>query len=99
MVEEIAFIEVQEGKQDAFEEAVRIASKDIFPRSQGFVSLSLGRGIERPNTFALKIKWESVEDHTIGFVQSELFGAWSVLVADLLGDAPIVEHWQPVDLV
>lgn len=98
MVEEIAFIEVQEGKQDAFEEAVRTASKDIFPRLQGFVSLSLGCGVERPNTFALKIKWESVEDHTIGFLQSELFGVWSALVADLLGEAPVVEHWRPVDL-
>ena len=98
MVEEIAFIEVQEGKQDAFEEAVRAANKEIFPRSQGFVSLSLGRGVERPNTFALKINWESIEDHTIGFVQSELFGAWSALVTDILGAAPVVEHWRPVDL-
>ncbi len=98
MVEEIAFIEVQEGQQEAFEAAVGKASKEIFPRSKGFMSLSLGRGIERPNTYALKINWETVEDHTVGFVQSELFDEWSVLVTDILAGAPVVEHWRPVDL-
>jgi len=98
MVEEIAFIDVKEGQQEAFEAVVGKASKEIFPRSKGFISLSLGRGIDRPNTYALKINWETMEDHTVGFVQSELYGEWVKLVTDILGGAPVVEHWQPVPL-
>lgn len=98
MVEEIAFIGVVTGKESDFESAVAVASRDIFPRSQGFVSLSLARGVEKPQTYALKIIWESVEDHTEGFVKSELFDEWRALVAGILEGTPVVEHWQPIDL-
>lgn len=98
MVEEIAFIEVNDGRHKGFEAAVARANKEIFPRSEGFLSLSLGRGVERPNTYALKITWENVEDHTEGFVKSELFEEWRVLVTDILAGAPVVEHWQPIEL-
>ena len=98
MVEEIAFIEVADGKNGAFEDAVRRAAVEIFPRSKGFVSLSLGLGVEKPNTYARKIIWENIEDHTKGFVGSDLFVEWVVLVTGILAGAPVVEHWQPVDL-
>lgn len=98
MVEEIAFIGVVAGKESAFESAVAVASRDVFPRSKGFVSLSLARGVEKSQTYALKIIWETVEDHTEGFVKSELFEEWRALVAGILEGAPVVEHWRPIDL-
>ena len=98
MVEEIAFIGVVAGKESDFESAVAVASRDIFPRSNGFVSLSLARGVEAPQTFALKIIWESVEDHTEGFVKSELFDEWRGLVEGILDGAPVVQHWRPIEL-
>jgi len=98
MVEEIAFIGVGDGKERDFERAVATASERIFPRSQGFISLSLAQGIEKPSTYALKILWETVEDHTEGFVNSDLFEEWKALVQGILDGAPIVEHWRPVDL-
>lgn len=98
MVEEIAFIEVVDGKNGEFEDAVRRAAVEIFPRSKGFVSLSLGLGVEKPNTYVLKIVWENIEDHTKGFVESDLFGEWVVLVTGILAGTPVVEHWQPIDV-
>jgi heme-degrading monooxygenase HmoA len=98
MVEEIAFIEVADGQNGAFEDAVRRAAVEIFPKCKGFVSLSLGLGVEKPNTYALKIVWENIEDHTKGFVESELFNEWVVLVTGILAGTPVVEHWQPIDV-
>ena len=98
MVEEVALIGVAAGKEEAFEAAVATAASDVFPRSSGFISLSLARCVERPNTYALKILWETVEDHTEGFVKSELFDEWRGLVEGILEGVPVVEHWRPVDL-
>mgnify|MGYP000692120391 CR=1 FL=1 len=98
MVEEIAFISVVEGKEVAFETAVSTASRDIFPQAKGFVSLSLARGIEKSQTYALQIIWETVEDHTEGFVKSDLFTQWRGLITGILDGTPTVEHWRPVDL-
>lgn len=98
MVEEIAFIGVVAGKEAAFESAVAQASRNVFPRSKGCISVSLARGVEKPQTYALKIIWESVEDHTEGFVKSDLFEEWRALVDGLLEGTPVVEHWRPVDL-
>lgn len=98
MVEEIAFIGVVEGKEEAFEQAVATAAGDVFPRAKGYISLTLARCVERPSTYALKILWDSVEDHTEGFVQSELFAEWRALVEGLLEGAPVVEHWRSIDL-
>ena len=98
MIEEIAFIGVVEGQNAVFESAVATASRDIFPRAEGFISVSLARGVERPQTYALQITWETVEDHVEGFVKSELFTEWRALIAGVLDGAPIVEHWRPVNL-
>lgn len=97
MVEEIALINVVQGRESDFEAAVETAATEVFPRSRGFISLSLARCVERPSGFALKILWETVEDHTEGFVKSDLFGEWRSLVEGMIDGAPVVEHWLPVD--
>jgi|694.fasta_scaffold105831_2 heme-degrading monooxygenase HmoA len=98
MVEEIAFIQIQPGKEAAFEEAVAKAKKEIFGAAPGLISVSLGKGEERPDVYALRLTWENIEDHTVTFVNSDGFEQWRNLVGSMFASAPTLEHWHPVDL-
>lgn len=96
MILEIALIPIADGKGDQFEDAVRTALRDLFPKASGFRRGDLRRGVERPGTFALLLEWETVEDHTDGFVKSDLFDRWLELTDGLIVEEPVVEHWRQV---
>jgi heme-degrading monooxygenase HmoA len=62
----------------------------------GFLNLSLSRSIESPSTYLLLVEWEQLEDHTIGFRQSERYGEWSALLHHFYDPFPVVEHYEAV---
>lgn len=98
MVEEIVFIQTVPGREAAFEDAVAQAKRDIFSNAAGLISVSLGKGEERPDAYVLRLTWENLEDHTVTFVNSEGFEQWRDLVGSMFASAPTLEHWYPVDL-
>ena len=53
-------------------------------------------GIEQPNTYTFHINWESLEDHTVGFRESDLFVQWRSIIGGFFAKPPIVEHWRIV---
>ncbi|GAA1700245.1 antibiotic biosynthesis monooxygenase [Microcella alkalica] len=91
---EIAFIPVNGAHADRFAQAATVALTDIFPQAPGFIRGECRRGVERPDTFVLLLEWERLEDHTEGFVKSELFIRWVELTDGLIAGAPVVEHWE-----
>jgi hypothetical protein len=50
--------------------------------------------VERPHVFAFQIAWATLEDHTIGFRESELFTQWRGLIGSHFDGAPLVEHFE-----
>ncbi|CAB4344864.1 unannotated protein [freshwater metagenome] len=96
MITEIAFIEVISENHTAFEVAVRKAVAEILPQAKGYVDFELQKGIEQPNTYCFHIRWETLEDHTIGFRESELFVQWRSIIGGYFAKPPIVEHWASV---
>jgi hypothetical protein len=52
------------------------------------------RCIERPSTYLLLNEWDTVEDRTVGFRQSELFVRWRELIGPYSVAAPEVEHFE-----
>lgn len=94
MVLEIAFIPVATGQEGAFAAAAERALAEVFPQAPGFVSGEVRRGVERSDTFVLLLQWRALEDHTEGFVQSDLFAQWVDLTDGLIGGEPTVEHWE-----
>jgi heme-degrading monooxygenase HmoA len=94
MVMEIALIPVAAGKESTFESAASRALDEIFAQARGFVRGEVRRGVERVGTYALLLEWETVEDHTEGFVKSELFDRWVELTEGLIDGDPVVEHWD-----
>jgi heme-degrading monooxygenase HmoA len=91
---ERAEISVVPGREDEFEQTFHQQARDVISQSKGFRSARLMRGIERPDTFLLLVEWETLEDHTEGFRQSELFVQWRALLGPFFAAPPAVEHYD-----
>ena len=94
MILEIAFVEVCSDKHDAFESAIRKAVAEVLSKANGFLDFELHKGIEQSNTYMFHIHWETLEDHTIGFRESELFTEWRAIIGSYFAKPPIVGHWE-----
>ena len=95
MVLEHAVLTVRSEQAAAFEEALAKA-RTVISAAVGFLSLSVRRGIESPERYLLLIEWESLEDHTVGFRQSEAFVEWRGHIGPFFESPPVVDHYLPV---
>ncbi|UKA70662.1 antibiotic biosynthesis monooxygenase family protein [Arthrobacter sp. FW306-06-A] len=95
MITEHALLPVIAGQEEEFEAAFKQA-RPIIASMPGFVSLSLSRSVETPNTYLLLVEWESLEDHTVGFRESPEYQQWRTLLHRFYEPFPVVEHFNPV---
>ncbi|SJN16176.1 Antibiotic biosynthesis monooxygenase [Sphingobacterium sp. JB170] len=49
--------------------------------------------MEKNDKYLLEVRWESLEDHTIGFRGSEDYQQWKQLLHHFYAPFPIVEHY------
>lgn len=95
MILETAFFTVVPGTEDDFVAAVQLAGQEVLSQAKGFIDLQVHRGIERPHTIMLALRWETLEDHTEGFRGGPLFPDWRARISPFFGpEAPSVEHWS-----
>ncbi len=97
MIFEIADIHVQPGRASEFEQALNQGLHEVFPQARGFLGHEVQRCIETPERYVLLLRWETVEDHTVGFRGSPLFAQWRGLVGDFFAQPPKVEHFSCID--
>lgn len=95
MVLEIALIDVQEGRGEAFAEAYATAYP-LLATTPGCRSVRMTRGVESPSRFVLLVEWDSVEAHLENFRASDRFGQWRGLIGGYFVGAPHVEHFTDV---
>jgi heme-degrading monooxygenase HmoA len=95
MVLEHALITVPAGQEEAFEAAFRQA-RAVIESSPGCRRAWLHRGSESPQQFLLLVEWEHLDDHLVGFRQSERFTQWRSLVGPFFEHPPQVDHYNPV---
>jgi heme-degrading monooxygenase HmoA len=93
MVLEVAILNVRQGQEAAFEAAMRQA-RPLIETTTGFVSLHIRRCIETPNRYLLLAEWKTLEDHTIGFRQSDRYLKWRKLLHHFYDPFPTVEHYD-----
>ncbi len=93
MILEQALLAITPGSEAQFEAALEQA-EDVISQAAGFRSLKLLRGIERPSTYLLLNEWDTVDDHMVGFRESELFVRWRELIGPYFASAPEVEHFE-----
>jgi len=92
VVLEVAILNVRHGQEQAFEAAFAEA-RTIISASPGFGGMELQRCLEIPNQYILLVRWASLEDHTVGFRQSEPYQRWKALLHHFYDPMPTVEHY------
>ncbi len=98
MILEVAILEVKPGMELQFENDFIKASKYI-SAIEGYFSHDLHRCLEQPNKYLLKVRWRTLEDHTIGFRTSPEYLEWKALLHHYYNPFPIVEHYENVSLL
>ncbi len=90
---EVAILDVKAGLVSEFEAAFQTASP-IIAAMPGYISHELQRCIETPNRYILLVRWQNLEDHTIGFRQSAEYQRWRSLLHHFYDPFPTVEHYE-----
>jgi heme-degrading monooxygenase HmoA len=94
MILELADIRIQPGQNGAFEEAITRGLRTVIAQAKGFQGFKVNKGIESPERYILQIFWDTLEDHTVGFRQSEAFTQWRAIVGPFFAAPPVVEHFD-----
>ncbi len=89
---EIAALDIKTDALENFEKVLEIA-KSIIIQSKGFISISFHKCFETPGKYLALIYWETLEGHTIGFRESELFLEWRRILSPFFQNAPFADHY------
>tara|TARA_R110002073_G_scaffold14656_4_gene59502 strand:- start:118 stop:414 length:297 start_codon:yes stop_codon:yes gene_type:complete len=96
MILEVATLDVKTGMEQTFERAFAEA-QTIIVGMQGYISHELRRCIENEGRYLLLVHWQTLEDHTVGFRESEEYELWRELLHHFYDPFPTVEHFRPVE--
>ena len=96
MILELADIRIAPGQNAAFEEAIERGLRTVISHAKGFAGFKVNRGMESPERYILQIFWDTLEDHTVGFRQSDAFAQWRAIVGPFFASPPVVEHFELV---
>ena len=96
MILEIAQLQIKPGETAAFEIAFAQAQK-IISTMPGYISHELQRCTENDHHYMLLVRWQTLEDHTVGFRQSAKYQEWRKLLHHFYGTFPTVLHYSAVD--
>ena len=96
MILELADIRIQPGRQAEFEAAIVRGVDTVIAHAKGFIGYEIRKGVESAERYLLMIHWATLEDHTVGFRQSEAFAQWRAIVGPYFAEPPRVEHFTLV---
>ena len=95
MILEVATLDVKPGMTQEFEAAFNEA-QSIISAMPGYISHELQSCVENDNRYILLVRWKTLEDHTVGFRNSEEYKRWSQLLHHFYDPFPTVEHYQSI---
>lgn len=95
MILEVAILNVIPERTNEFEKDFHIAQENI-SSMEGYNWHQLQKCIEVPNRYILLVEWETLEDHTVGFRQSEEYQEWKKLLHHYYDPFPTVEHYEKI---
>lgn len=96
MILEIAQLQIKQGETPGFEAAFAQAQKIIATMS-GYISHELQRCLENDHQYVLLVRWQTLEDHTVGFRQSAQYQEWRKLLHRFYDPFPTVLHYSVVE--
>lgn len=96
MIVEIADFKVRPADRDAFSEAITRAAATVLATAGGYRGHQVLASQESPGRFVLRVEWDTVEAHTVGFRQSPQFAQWRAIIGPFFEQPPHVEHFDVV---
>jgi len=97
MILEVAILDIKKEKITEFEPTFKEASK-IISSMKGYISHELKKCVENEFRYIILVKWESLEDHTVGFRESDAYQEWKALLHHFYDPFPVVEHYEDIIL-
>ena len=97
MILEAVMLNIKFGEEQDFERAFKEACS-IISSMNGYLSHELHRCLEVKGKYLLLVRWQTLEDHTIGFRESSDYQEWKRLLHHFYDPFPTVEHFEPVEL-
>ncbi len=98
MILEIADLQIKPGQTSEFEAAFAEAQKFI-AASPGYLGHELQHCMEDDHHYMLLVRWRALEDHTVGFRQSEPYQKWRALLHHFYDPFPTVRHYASATLL
>jgi len=95
MILEVAMLQVKPELTGDFELSFKNAST-IISRMKGYINHELQKCLEDKNKYILLVRWETLEDHTVGFWGSEDYQEWKKLLHHFYDPFPVVEHYEEI---
>jgi heme-degrading monooxygenase HmoA len=93
MILEVAILDIIPDKTAEFEANFQKA-EDIISSMNGWLGHQLQQCLEIPNRYILLVRWQKMEDHTIGFRGSNAYQEWKKLLHHFYSPFPHVEHYS-----
>lgn len=95
MILEVAVLDVKPGQEKEFELAFGKA-QEIISSMDGYISHQLQKCIENTSRYILLVNWQTLEDHTVGFRESEQYQDWRKALHHFYEPFPEVQHYTEV---
>ncbi|MEO8239989.1 MAG: antibiotic biosynthesis monooxygenase [Flavobacterium sp.] len=95
MILEAVFLFVRPELSNQFERDFINASQYI-SSIEGYLGHRLEKCLEVENKYLLLVDWNTLEDHTIGFRNSDAYLEWKKLLHRYYEPFPVVEHFENV---
>ena len=92
MILEAAILNIKAGQGKAFEAALREA-RPLIEATPGYRGLEVRPCTEKPDQYLLLVRWDRLEDHTIGFRESDRYPTWRASLHHFYDPFPTVLHY------
>ena len=96
MILEIAQLQIKPGLTAQFEAAFGQASL-IIASMKGYRGHELQHCIENDHQYTLLVRWDTLEDHTVGFRQSPQYQRWRAVLHHFYDPFPTVLHYTAIE--
>lgn len=93
MIVEVADFRVAPEKRAEFQSAMTGAARRLLSQTKGYLGHEILSCVESPDRVLLLVRWQTLEDHTVGFRQSPAFTEWRAAIGPYFAQPPQVEHF------
>jgi len=94
MVVEIALLKAKVGAANQLRDGLR-AARPVIARAAAYRGSVFYQGIESPESFVLRVEWDTLEAHMRDFRHSPLLAEWRGHFYHLLDGTPTMTHYEP----